>query len=346
MHTPRMQIEFHDKYMLLAVAVVGMVVFCRPVTDCARFLCTLCALPAELRECGHCGQGGPCERAAVRARELLSTVLLAYCSLQPLWFWLASRAAWLQAAASGSVPTLPIPNSHQILNASAILKDVQPACAVTSVLIANRTAAAGGVLALDRSSSVLQVDALLVTMPFAVASALATAAWKHLCDVGLFLPADTWDTDLFVEESKVWEYEMLFQVEIAAMFAATLFLGSVGTSFEVVLYATAVVSSFQVFFATAARESRKAPAAAFIMSLATVVFFLVLLYVAFAHVDWRSPPRAACAACGLAAHLVIATGHQIAAGEASVASVVSLRVLSSAAASVAVLVLLALGTCA
>lgn len=326
-----MQVEFHDDYMLFAVAAVALVVFCRPVTDCARFLCTLFVVPAELRECAHC------ERVASRAREVLCAVLLVYSSLQPLWFWLASRAVWFYR----------LWDARAQREAGGASNSTQVACVLSAALYANRTAAARGVLALDRSSSrLLQVDGLLVAMPFAIASALCTAAWKHLCDVNVFIPADRWDTDLFAEESRVWEYEMLFQLELASMLVATLCLGSVGISFETALFAAAALCSFQVFFAAAARESRKAPAASFIMSLATVVFCLVLLHLAVSYVDWRSPPRAVCAVCGLAAHFVIATGHQVAAGESSVASVISLRVLPTAAASVSVLVLLALRTCA
>lgn len=317
-----MQIEFSDEYMLAAVLLVLALVFCRPFADCVRCACTLCVVPHECSKLPQCVDA---------LRDLLRGTVLGYCLLQPLWFWLGSRAAAIYTWAHANATDTALPHAY--------------ACVRSAEVVLNHTALRHDALELTPASGVVTVDALVVCMPFAVVSAITTAAWKHLVDVHVLNPGDTWSADLFDDDSKVWEYELLFLAEAALATLATLYTSAAGIGLATAVHATVAVCSFQVFFAVGARYEGKASAATCITSTLTVVFLLILLDLALRYIDRSSPARVACGVVGLAAQFAVAAGHQIAAGESSVATVLSLRALASFSVSVALLVLLALHAC-
>ena len=326
----KMRVEFHDEYMFLAVLLFCALVFCRPLADCVRCLCSLLVVP---RECGHFAH---CSHAS---RELLRRVVLAYGLLQPLWFWLASRAttiyAWLheaQAAAHNSTsPSADLASPH--------------ACVRSTAVILNQTALRHGRLEMTSASGVTLVDALVLCMPFAVVSAITTAAWKHLVDIRVLLPDDAWNSDLFADDAKVWEYEMLYLLEAALATFAVVHVSAAGVDPAMAVYATVAVCSFQVFFAVCARYDHRAAAASCITSAVTVAFLLIVIELALRLIDRSSPARIACGVVGFGAQLLVAGGHQVAAGDASVGTVLSLRALTSLAVSATLLTALALRIC-
>ena len=305
-----MQLEFNNSYMLLTLALLLAVCFCRQILEIAALASALCGSACD-RGCGllhcHC-ECCPCADFARRAVTL-------YCVLLPVAFNMVYF--WHECF------------SHFDWASSVVLVDFKVRGARYSHA-GTQTPAPANATRVDVSQT--EVDYRVCVMPFALAASLSCWLWVSVSqgDHGALTPDSPWDDDL---PKAVICYEFGYYLETFALNLSMIAVSCSERSVNEVLQSTLAVSTAQCAIMFAARFRLDSS----IQRGATVV--LLLLLAAAAVPVWAGMVQRGCVVSEIVAAvhalcvLALVCFHFAANGEATASSVLLVRVAVTVAAS-------------
>lgn len=306
-----MQLEFNNSYMLLILALLLAVCFCRQILEIASLASTLCGSACD-RGCGliHC-QCVCCPWADAARRALIL-----YCVLMPVAFNMVYF--WHECF------------SHFDWASSVVLVDFRVRGAHYSH--AGRAAPAATNNATHVDVWQTEIDYMFCVMPFALAASLSCWLWVSVSqgDHGALTPDSLWDDDL---PKSVVYYEFSYYLETFALNLSMIAVSCSERSINEVLQSTLAVSTTQCAIMFAARFRLDSS----IQRGATVV--LLLLLAAAALPVWAAMVQRGCVVAEVVAAvhalcvLTLVCFHFAANGEATASAVLLVRVAVTVAAS-------------
>jgi hypothetical protein len=307
-----MQLEFNNSYMLLILALLLAVCFCRQILEIASLASALCGSACD-RGCGlfHC-QCVCCPYADAARRALIL-----YCVLMPVAFNMVYF--WHECF------------SHFDWASSVVLVDFR----VRGARYTHAGQAATANSAINATHVDVwqtEIDYMFCVMPFALAASLSCWLWVSVSQGGHGdLTADSpWDDEL---PKSVVYYEFSYYLETFALNLSMIAVSCSERSVNEVLQATLAVSTAQCAIMFAARFRLDSS----IQRAATVV--LLLLLAAAALPVWLAMVQQGCVVAELVAAvhalcvLALVCFHFTANGEATASSVLLVRVAVTVAAS-------------
>ena len=303
-----MQLEFNNSYMVLILALLLAVCFCRQILEILTLASALCGSACD-RGCAlfHC-QCVCCPYADVARRAVTL-----YCVLMPVTFNMIYF--WHECF------------SHFDWTSSVVLVDFRVRGARYSHA---GPAAPANATTVDVWQT--EVDYMFCVMPFALAASLSCWLWVSLSqgDHGALTPDSSWDDEL---PKSVIYYEFSYYLETFALNLSMIAVSCSERSINEVLQSTLALSTTQCAIMFAARFRLDGT----IQRAATVV--LLLLLAAAAVPVWAAMVQHGCPVAELVAAvhalcvLALVCFHFAANGEATASSVLLVRVGVTVAAS-------------
>jgi hypothetical protein len=304
-----MELEFNNSYIVLILALLLAVCFCRQILEILTLASALCGSACD-RGCGllHCSCVC-CPYADVARR----TVTL-YCVLMPVTFNMVYF--WHECF------------SHFDWTSSVVLVDFRVRDAHYSH--AKARAATTNATAVDVWQT--EIDYMFCVMPFALAASLSCWLFLSLSQGGQgeLTPDATWDDEL---PKAVVYYEFSYYLEIFALNCSMIAVSCSGRSVYEVLQATLALSTAQCAIVFAARFRLDSS-----LQRATTVVLLLLLASTACPV-WLGMVQRGCVVAELVAAvhafcvLTLVCFHFAANGEATASSVLLVRFAVTVAAS-------------
>ena len=302
-----MQLEFQDNYLLGVLLVLWVLCSCRSLLESCATCVRLVHRGADL-----CGVA-PCPLGCSGGEGLRQAVVL-FCFLQPAVFcgmYLLHRSGPGDRQSSTILHNAVLNSSSLAYahgNASVWEHDRDNRDAVVLLIAANT----------------VQIDYLLVVLPFSVLVSGTSLLWVHCINVRA-LSADTkWDSDM---PDAVFVYEMVYYCEVWLMNVSCIAVMCSERSLLEVHYAAMTLTLMLVYALAQARVCTEYSAAGHVISVTVVLAFLAVLLPM-----WTLMLQTACpVAVGVAlVHagvvLTLAVFHSLACGEAAAGMVLLVRV--------------------
>ena len=293
-----MHVSFHNEYIAAVVIFTVFLLCCNSLNVC------MCSLLAAFQPCLHamCERVQDCLTSDLGQWAWVCVIL--YSLLQPLVFALA-------------LPVASFLNKHDASSSVQV--------ADAHLLFSNATNAT---LVLDARSAVVDVDTVLVVLPFACVSCLSTTLWLKLQNVGCIDKNDTWDEGLF-ERAELWAYENCFYAEVFLGSVAALLVATQAPQLGYIVYLSFAVASLNVFFSTAARFSNREAHGALMLAAAWGLLGVTLTVTCLCDINWAAQSTGAVAVVWLLACVLLACMHAAAAGTWPADAVIQARMLVS-----------------
>ena len=293
-----MHVSFHNEYIAAVVVFTVLLLCCNSLNVC------VCSVLAAFQPCLHA--------VGERVHDCLTSDLgkwawvcfILYSLLQPLIFVMALPVA-------SFMQKRDLASSVQIADAHLVF--------------GNGTNAT---LLLDTRSAAVDVDTVLVILPFACVSCLSTTLWLKLQNVGIIEKNDAWDEGLF-ERAEMWAYENCFYAEVFLGSVAALLVAAQAPQLGYIVYLSFAIASLNVFFSTVARFSNREAHGALMLAAAWGMLGVAHTTTCLCDINWSEQRSGSVAVVWLMASVLLACMHAAAAGTWPADAVIQARMLVS-----------------
>ena len=292
--------------------------FATALITCGQKLCACCD-PTCIGYNAHM-----CLKSCVRQS------MVCFCFLQPVFLCLIVVAQRHQSASDTASVTFCYIDAN----------------AISATLTSNHTAALNTSTWSSETITCFNIDSIFVMMPYAVLVSINTLAWVSLTQTSGLSADSLWDASLFDSESEhtTLIYECGYYVELWLLNMCMMASSVHGADFLKLFYAVHALTLCLIFFVTCARLSITV-AADHLVGI-TILAYMLSVLVPFWHemVDLQCSTSIAYALTHAFALFLLCGGHYLTTGQATVAYILTVRLVVTLVVSSTNLITLLLGT--
>lgn len=319
-----MQVDFQDNYIVVVVVFMVVLWFARNFLEMLQAICGI------VDKCSFC-----CGRECLgySAQQICSTcsrqTLAVFCFMQPLIVCLIGVLNRMRGGDFDSTVqlcTLQVNSSALVYKHGGLLNGTS-------------------VVQLNADSSCVEVDLTFIVLPFACMVSISTLSWVKVTSSGDLYQESVWDDTVYEagEQNSVFFYDLTYFAEIWWMNFAFIISSSSENAFWHLYYVVQALTMGVVFFVAGARFRHS-------LLLEQWVATLFLLYVLSVLIPyWNHDVQDSCVASIAIAMthafcvFVIVAGHYISQGAGTAGYIITLRIIVTVIASLAIIILLLVG---
>ena len=310
-----MEVSFHDNYLLAIVIFLLLLCNMRTCCECIRDWLYVC------QECYCLSPECLGFRLHVCFQDFLHNIirrlLIVFCFMQPITLVLISMAnQWRKSTNTASTIILCVQQTnHSMYNYK---NDTLSFDAHRELMAAPHND--------NMLPSCIEIDYLLLCMPHALAVSVSTILWLRLIGNGTLYESLTWDEGIYSSGNLgIFLYDLSYYFEILCMNVFFIFLTVQGMHGWAAYYVSISLTLVLTYFMHIAHYKADTQLDAMAAMLGSTVLALVIIPFFLDLLQSTTPFSTAIMIIHVFCIILIVCGHYVAAGEATAAYVLSLR---------------------